>query len=189
MSVNLTKGTSVSLTKEAGSAGLKNITVGLGWDPAAEGNPIDLDASVIALGASGKVASDTDFVFFNNLTNADKSIVHQGDNLTGDGDGDDEQIKIDLSALAANVTRLDVVVNSFSGQSFTDVKNLTARVVNDANQTELVSFTADQLGSVKTNLIARLERQGDEWKFTAVGEPENEFATLIKSYGVHLEEK
>lgn len=186
MGVSLTKGQAVSLTKEAGSAGLKNVTVGLGWDPATEGKAIDLDASVVLLGADGKAAAETDFVFFNNLTNAEKTVVHTGDNLTGEGDGDDEQIKIDLAALPASVTRIDVQINSYSGQSFTEVKNLTARVVNDADGSELGTFEATQLGDVKANLIARLERQGDEWQFTAVGEPQSDFGALIKSYGVNV---
>src|SRR5690242_7645354 len=131
--ISLEKGQSVSLTKEAGSAGLANVTIGLGWDPAQEGKAIDLDAAVLLLGSDGKVASDTDFVFFNNLTNADKSVVHTGDNLTGEGEGDDEQIKVDLTKLSSSISRIDVLIWSYQGQPFSEVSNLTARVVNDAD--------------------------------------------------------
>lgn len=182
MSVNLVKGGTTNLTKEAGSAGLKNVSVGLGWDAATEGKAIDLDAAILILGADGKVSDPKQFVFFNNTESKDGSAVHSGDNRTGDGDGDDETIKIDLSKVTGD--KIEVLVWSYEGQSFDEVKGLSARVVNDADGAELAKFDAVDLGSVTGNLIARFEKQADEWHFTAVGEPNADWKALIASRGV-----
>ena len=177
MSISLTKNSSVSLTKEAGGNGLTRIALGVGWDMAAAtgffaklsgGNEsIDLDASCLAFDASGNVV---DVVWFRQLTSKDGSIRHSGDNLTGEGDGDDETIAIDLTKLPSNVETLVLTVTSFRGQTFDKVKNAFGRVIDLSNNKELARFDISDAGSYTGLILASLKRSGGDWNFKALGE-------------------
>jgi tellurium resistance protein TerD len=167
MSSLIKGGESFSLTKEA--PGLTKAVVGLGWDPVTDGKAIDLDAMAFLVDGSGKLVDQKSFVFFSNLQSADGSVVHSGDNLTGEGDGDDETITIDLPNVPTSVEQIVVAVYSYSGQPFTEVANVAARVVNGADNTELVRYEAGQLGDVKGVELGRLKRDGSDWTFEATG--------------------
>ena len=193
MGVSLSKGGNVSLTKEAGSAGLAAVTVGLGWDVrTTTGTDFDLDASAIACGADGKVASDKHFVFFNNLTSPDGSIQHTGDNLTGEGEGDDEAIKVNVASVPAEIDKIVFPVSIYDGenrsQSFGQVRNAFIRVVNQANNTELARYDLSEDASTETTMVfGELYRSGAEWKFRAVGQGyASGLAGIAKDYGVNV---
>ncbi|MEP3665802.1 MAG: TerD family protein [Roseibium sp.] len=174
MAVNLSKGGNVSLTKEA--PGLTAVTVGLGWDVrATDGADFDLDASVFVLGADGKVRSDADFIFFNNKSGVDGAVEHQGDNRTGEGEGDDEQVKVDLSKLPADVDKLVFAVTIHdaekNNQNFGQVSKAFMRVVNQAGEAEIARFDLSEDGATEAALVfGELYRHGEEWKFRAVGQ-------------------
>ena len=176
MVVNLGKGGNVSLTKEAGSAGLRAVTVGLGWDVrTSTGVDFDLDASALLCNASGKVASDAHFVFFNNLTSPDGSVEHTGDNLTGEGEGDDEQIKVDLNSVPAEVDKIVFPVSIYEAESrsqgFGQVRNAFIRIVNQTGGTEITRYDLTEDASTETAMVfGELYRSGAEWKFRAVGQ-------------------
>lgn len=193
MGVSLSKGGNVSLTKEAGSAGLAAVTVGLGWDiRTTTGTDFDLDASAIACGTDGKVASDKHFVFFNNLTSPDGSIQHTGDNLTGEGEGDDEAIKVNVASVPAEIDKIVFPVSIYDGenrsQSFGQVRNAFIRVVNQANNTELARYDLSEDASTETAMVfGELYRSGAEWKFRAVGQGyASGLAGIAKDYGVNV---
>ena len=169
MAVSLVKGGNVSLTKEAPTMNVA--MVGLGWDArSTDGQDFDLDASAFLLSASGKVRNDADFIFYNNLKSADGSVTHTGDNRTGEGDGDDEVINVNLSKLPANVEYLAFTVNSFRGQSFNDVDNAFCRVVDQTNK-ELARYQLTEQGAHTGIVIASLRRNNGNWDFTAHGHP------------------
>ncbi len=174
MGVSLTKGGNVSLTKAAPN--LTAVTVGLGWDArATTGVDFDLDASALGLGADHKIKSDQYFVFFNNLRSPDGSIEHLGDNLTGGGDGDDEQVKVDLSAVPPDVSSVVFAVSIYEGdsrqQSFGQVRNAFIRVVNQADSAELARYDLTEDASTETAMVfGELYRNGPEWKFRAIGQ-------------------
>ena len=176
MAVSLTKGGNVSLTKNAGPAGLTAVTIGLGWDArTTTGTDFDLDASAIMCGADGKVISDKHFVFFNNLTSADGSVQHAGDNLTGAGDGDDEQIRVNVAAVPAEVDKIVFPVSIYDAdsrsQSFGQVRNAYIRVENDADKAELARYDLSEDASTETAMVfGELYRSNGEWKFRAVGQ-------------------
>jgi tellurium resistance protein TerD len=176
MGVSLSKGGNVSLTKEAGAAGLTAVTVGLGWDVrTTDGSAFDLDASAIGVGANGKVVSDAHFVFFNNLTSPEGAIQHTGDNLTGEGEGDDEQIKVSVATLPAEVDKIVFPVSIYDAegrsQSFGQVRNAFIRVVNQADNSELARYDLTEDASTETAMVfGELYRNGAEWKFRAVGQ-------------------
>jgi tellurium resistance protein TerD len=191
--VVLSKGGNVSLTKEAGSAGLAAVVVGLGWDVrTTTGVDYDLDASALLCGANGKVLSDNHFVFYNNLTSPDGTVVHTGDNRTGAGEGDDEQININLADMAPEVEKIVIPVSIddavASGQNFGQVSNAFIRVVNQANNTELARFDLSEDASVETAMIyGELYRHQGDWKFRAVGQGyASGLAGIIKDYGVNV---
>jgi len=173
-SVSLAKNQTVSLTKQAG-ASLTKLDFGLGWDAAKKkgllgkmfggGGEIDLDASVVLLDSRG---TRLDTVWFRQKTSKCGSIKHSGDNLTGEGDGDDEVIVVDLTRLPSNVEYLAFTVNSFRGQTFNEVENAFCRVV-DQNRKELVKFELSEQGQHTGMLIASLQRKGGDWEFTAKG--------------------
>jgi tellurium resistance protein TerD len=174
MAVSLVKGGNVSLTKEAPSMNVA--LVGLGWDArVTDGQAFDLDASVFLVGENGKVLSDSHFVFYNNTTSPDGGAVqHQGDNRTGEGDGDDEQVKIDLTKVAADVKKLVFAVTIHEAdsrkQNFGMVSNSFMRVVNNDNGSEIARFDLSEDASTETAMIfGELYRHGAEWKFKAVG--------------------
>ncbi|MFF7601450.1 TerD family protein [Streptomyces mirabilis] len=150
--------------------------VGLGWDVrTTTGADFDLDASALLLNESGKVVSDQHFVFYNNLKSADGSVEHTGDNLTGEGEGDDESIKVNLAAVPADVTRIVFPVSIHDaenrGQSFGQVRNAFIRVANQAGGAELARYDLSEDASTETAMVfGELYRNGAEWKFRAVGQ-------------------
>ncbi len=191
MAVSLSKGGNVSLSKEA--PGLNNVIVGLGWDPrATDGAEFDLDASVFICGENGKVRADTDFIFYNNKKSSDGSVEHLGDNRSGEGEGDDEQVTIDLGKVSADVKKLVFAVTIHEGgtrnQNFGQVSNAFMRVVNADGGTELARYDLSEDYSVETALIfGEVYRHNDEWKFKAVGAGfEGGLGPLAASHGVNI---
>ena len=174
MGVSLTKGGNVSLTKSA--PGLTAVAVGLGWDiRTTTGVDFDLDASAILAGVDGKVLSDKHFVFFNNMKSVDGSVEHTGDNVTGEGEGDDEVIKVNLAAVPAEVDKIVFPVSIYEGgsraQSFGQVRNAFIRVVNQADNAEIARYDLSEDASTETAMVfGELYRNGAEWKFRAVGQ-------------------
>ncbi|MFB7026438.1 MULTISPECIES: TerD family protein [unclassified Streptomyces] len=183
MGVSPAKGGNVSLSKEA--PGLTTVVVGLGWDVrTTTGADYDLDASALLLNEAGKAPSDRHFVFYNYLTSPDGSVEHTGDNLTGEGDGDDESIKVGLSAVPADVQRIVFPVSvqrivfpvsvhdaANRGQSFGQVRNAFIRVVNQANGAELARYDLSEDAATETAMVfGEPYRHGAEWKFRAVGQ-------------------
>lgn len=174
MSISLTKGQKISLTKADGSA-LTRVFMGLGWDPEtsrglfgkAKGKSIDLDASCIMLDESRSVV---DAVWFRQLRSHDGSIQHSGDNLTGDGDGDDEVIAVDLTRVPASVHTLVFTVNSYSRQGFSDVANASCRLVDETTNQEVATYDLSAKGPHTGMTMAKLYRNGAEWKLAAIGE-------------------
>lgn len=193
MGVSLSKGGNVSLTKAA--PGLSAVNVGLGWDVrTTTGADFDLDASALLCGADGKVVSDQHFVFFNNLTSPDGSVEHTGDNLTGEGEGegDDEMIKVSLAGVPAEVEKIVFPVSIHDadarGQSFGQVSNAFIRVVNQADNAELARYDLTEDYSTETALVfGELYRNGAEWKFRAVGQGyASGLAGIAKDFGVNV---
>ncbi|MFC7308566.1 TerD family protein [Streptomyces monticola] len=174
MGVSLSKGGNVSLTKEA--PGLTAITVGLGWDiRTTTGTDFDLDASAILTKEDGKVSSDANFVFFNNLKSPDGSVEHTGDNTTGEGEGDDEQIKVNLAGVPAEIAKIVFPVSIYDAenrqQSFGQVRNAFIRVVNQDGGTEIARYDLSEDASTETAMVfGELYRHGAEWKFRAIGQ-------------------
>jgi tellurium resistance protein TerD len=174
MSVTLTKGGNVSLTKQA--PGLTNVTVGLGWDlRTTTGADFDLDASALMIGSNGTVLSDAHFIFFNNLKSPDGSVEHTGDNLTGEGEGDDEQIKVNLAAVPPECEKIVFPVSIYEAearqQSFGQIRNAFIRVVNQADDNELARYDLSEDASTETAMnFGELYRHNGEWKFRAVGQ-------------------
>ncbi|MFF8959084.1 TerD family protein [Streptomyces sp. NPDC014894] len=174
MGVSLSKGGNVSLSKEA--PGLSAVVVGLGWDVrSTTGTDFDLDASALLVDAGGKVLSDQHFIFFNNLKSPDNSVEHTGDNLTGEGEGDDEQIKVNLAGVPAEAAKIVFPVSIHEGesrnQSFGQVRNAFIRVVNQAGGAELARYDLSEDASTETAMVfGELYRNGAEWKFRAVGQ-------------------
>ncbi|GAC84926.1 TerD family protein [Gordonia paraffinivorans] len=191
MGVSLSKGGNVSLTKEA--PGLTAIAVGLGWDVrTTTGADFDLDASAIALGTNKKVLSDQHFVFFNNLRSPDGSIEHTGDNLTGEGEGDDEVINVDLASVPPEIDTIVFPVSIYDadarGQSFGQVRNAFIRVVNRANGSEIARYDLTEDASTETAMVfGEVYRHGAEWKFRAVGQGyASGLAGIARDFGVNV---
>ncbi len=174
MGVSLSKGGNVSLTKEA--PGLSAVLVALGWDArTTTGAEFDLDASALLCNETGRVASDGNFVFFNNLKSPDGSVEHTGDNLTGEGEGDDETIKVNLSAVPADVAKIVFPVSIYDAetrlQNFGQVRNAYIRVVNQAGGQEIARYDLSEDASTETAMVfGELYRNGAEWKFRAIGQ-------------------
>ena len=192
MAVSLKKGQKVDLTKT--NPGLKEILIGLGWDinKYDGGKDFDLDSSVFMLAANGKVRDDEDFVFYGNLKHKSGAVEHLGDNLTGAGEGDDEQIKIDLSKVPADIEKIDFTVTIYEAeerkQNFGQVENAFIRVVNSVNNEELIRYDLGEDFSIETAvIIGELYRNKGEWKFNAIGSGfEGGLASLGKNYGVNV---
>ena len=190
MPISLKKGQKVSLTK--GNPGLKNVVVGLGWDTNAydTGSDFDLDAAAFCLTDSGKVASQNDFVFFGNLSHPSGAITHLGDNLTGAGDGDDEQIKIDLSKVPAEITKIAFTVTIYEAearrQNFGQVSNAFVRIFDENTGEELLRYDLGEDFSIETAVVfGELYKNGDEWKFNAIGSGyQGGLAALCNMYGI-----
>ncbi|NJP42244.1 TerD family protein [Actinacidiphila epipremni] len=174
MGVSLSKGGNVSLTKEAPN--LQAVVVGLGWDArTTTGADFDLDASALLTDEAGKVLSDQHFVFFNNLRSPDGSVEHTGDNLTGEGEGDDEVINVNLVGVPADVAKIVFPVSIYDAesrqQSFGQVRNAYIRVLNAADQRELARYDLTEDASTETAMVfGELYRHGGEWKFRAIGQ-------------------
>jgi tellurium resistance protein TerD len=191
MGVSLSKGGNVSLTKEA--PGLTDVLVGLGWDVrTTDGADFDLDASAILLNDSDKAISDKHFVFFNNLKSPDNTVEHTGDNLTGEGEGDDEAIKVNLAQMGQDVQKIVFPVSIYDAdsrsQSFGQVRNAFIRVVNAANNSEIARYDLSEDASTETAMVfGELYRNGAEWKFRAVGQGwTSGLAGIAKDYGVNV---
>lgn len=193
MPVSLQKGQKVSLTK--GNPGLKNVVVGLGWDVNAfdTGGDFDLDAAAFLLTDSGKVSKSEDFVFYGNLAHPSGSVTHQGDNLTGVGEGDDEQIKIDLSKVPENVTKIAFTVTIYEPekrkQNFGQINNAFIRIYNEENGEEMFRYDLGEDFSIETAAVfGELYKNGAEWKFNAIGSGfQGGLAALCANYGVDVE--
>jgi len=191
MALSLQKGGNLSLTKEA--PGLSKILVGLGWDPrATDGAEFDLDASAFLLGSSGKVRSDADFIFYNQLKSSEGSVEHTGDNRTGEGEGDDEMLKVDLNRVPADVEKIVFTVTIHEAdarkQNFGQVSNAFIRIVNEQTNTEVVRYDLAEDASTETAMIfAELYRHNIEWKFRAIGQGfKGGLKALANSYGLNF---
>lgn len=181
MSVSLQKGQKISLDKEAGGA-LTKIIMGLGWDVVqvkskglfgfggSQSVDIDLDASCLMFDEQSHLV---DTVWFRQLRSRDGSVLHTGDNRTGAGDGDDEQIVVQLNQVPANIKSLVFTVNSFTGQNFSQVENATCRLVNAANNQEVARFNLSTLGPHTAQIMAKVYKHNGEWKMHAIGETGN----------------
>jgi len=191
MAVSLSKGGNVSLSKEA--PGLSEVIVGLGWDPrVTDGTEFDLDASVFVTGENGKVLDDASFIFYNNKTSADGSVEHQGDNRSGEGEGDDEQVTVKLTGLAPAVKKLvfAVTIHEAEGrnQNFGQVSNAFIRVVNKADNKEIARYDLSEDASTETAMIfGEVYKHNDEFKFKAIGQGfAGGLKPLAESYGVNI---
>ena len=191
MAISLQKGGNISLSKE--SPGLNKVKVGLGWDVrVTDGADYDLDASAFLLSESGKVRSSADFIFYNQLKSADGSVVHTGDNRTGEGEGDDEEILVTLNSVPADVQKIAFVVTIHdaekNGQNFGQISSAFIRIVNLDNNAEIARFDLSEDASTNTAInFGELYRHGGEWKFRAVGEGSSGgLSALAKNYGVSL---
>jgi tellurium resistance protein TerD len=190
MAISLQKGGNVNLSKEA--PGLTKVIIGLGWDPrATDGKEFDLDGSAFLLKADGKVRGDNDFIFYNNLKSSDGSVTHTGDNRSGEGEGDDERLVVDLSQVPAEVDRLAVAVTIHEAeqrnQNFGMVSRAYIRCLNADGEKEIARYDLSEDGSIETAMIfGELYRAGSEWKFRAVGQGyKGGLGPLARSYGVN----
>lgn len=189
--LTLTKGNNLSLTKS--DPGLDKVHIGLGWDPrTTTGDAFDLDASALLLGADGKVRSSADFIFYNQPSAADGSVVHKGDNRSGEGDGDDESIAVHLSNLASDIARIVFVVSIDQAdarrQNFGQVRSAYCRVVNQETDSEVVRYDLSEDAAPETCMIfSELYRHNGEWKFKAVGQGyASGLAGVAADFGVQL---
>jgi tellurium resistance protein TerD len=193
MAVSLTKGGNISLTKEAGASGLAKVTVGLGWDArTTTGDAFDLDASAILCNDTGKARGDDDFVFYGHLISGDGTVVHQGDERTGETAGDDEQIKVNVAGVAADVDKIVFSASIYEadkrGQSFGQVRKAYIRIVNDADGSELARYDLSEDASTEAAMVfGELYRNGAEWKFRAVGQGyQAGLAGIAKDFGLNV---
>ena len=191
MGISLSKGGNISLSKEA--PGLARILIGLGWDVrATDGKEFDLDASAFLLTVNGKVRSDADFIFYNQLKSSDGSVEHTGDNRTGDGDGDEEAIKVDLTRVPADIDKIAIAVTIHDAtqraQNFGMVSGAFIRVVNSDNNVEITRFDLSEDASIETAMIfGEVYRHGADWKFRAVAQGfKNGLNGLCTMYGVNV---
>jgi tellurium resistance protein TerD len=191
MAISLQKGGNVNLSKEA--PGLSKMTVGLGWDTrVTDGAAFDLDGAVFLVKADGKVRTDADFVFYNNLKSTDGSVVHSGDNTTGAGDGDDETVTIDLTLVPADVEKIVLAVTIHDAearkQNFGMVSKAFVRCVNASGNAEIARYDLSEDSSTEGAMVfGEVYRAGADWKFKAVGQGfKGGLGPLAKSYGVNV---
>ena len=191
MAISLQKGGNVNLSKEA--PGLKKMTIGLGWDTrATDGAAFDLDGAIFLLNAAGKVRSDADFVFYNNLKSTDGSVTHSGDNTTGAGEGDDETVTIELANVPADVDKVAICVTIHDAetrkQNFGQVSKAFVRCVNANGNTEIARYDLSEDGSTEAAMVfGEVYRAGVEWKFRAIGQGfKGGLGPLAKNYGVNV---
>jgi tellurium resistance protein TerD len=190
LAISLTKGQKVDLTKT--NPGLTKVTVGLGWDTNKYdgGKDFDLDVSVFLANAAGKVEGERNFIYFNNRQNENGSVVHTGDNRTGAGDGDDEQINIDLPNVPANVEKIAFTITIYEAQdrnqNFGQVSNAYVRILSEASGAELIRFDLGEDFSIETGVVVgELYRHSGEWKFSAIGSGYKDgLAGLVRDYGL-----
>lgn len=190
MPINLTKGQKVDLTK--GNPGLKGVMVGLGWDINAfdSGSDFDLDAAAFMCDANGVCPTEKEFIFYGNLVHSTESVQHMGDNLTGGGDGDDEEIMIDLEKVPANIEKIAFTVTIYEAekrrQNFGQVSNAFIRIVDSSNNTELIRYDLGEDFSIETAVVVgELYRNNGEWKFNAIGSGfQGGLAALCGHYGI-----
>ncbi len=193
MPVSLQKGQKVSLTK--GNPGLKKVVVGLGWDVNQfdTGGDFDLDAAAFMLTDTGKVSRQEDFVFFGNLKHPSGSVEHMGDNLTGAGDGDDEQIKVDLSRMPENITKIAFTVTIYEPekrrQNFGQINNAFIRIYNEETGEEMLRYDLGEDFSIETAAVfGEVYKNGSEWKFNAIGSGyQGGLAALCANYGIDVQ--
>ena len=192
MPINLTKGQKVDLTK--GNPGLKKLMVGLGWDVNAfdSGADFDLDAAAFMLGDNGKCPTEKEFIFYGNLTHPSEALKHMGDNLTGEGEGDDEQIFVDLSKIPSNVSKVAFTVTIYEaesrGQNVGQVSNSFIRIVDESTGQELIHYDLGEDFSIETAVVVgELYKYNGEWKFNAIGSGfQGGLAALCGHYGIEV---
>ena len=192
MPINLSKGQKVDLTK--GNPGLRKIMVGLGWDVNAfdSGAAFDLDAAAFMLGQNGKCPTENEFIFYKNLEHSSGAVKHMGDNLTGEGEGDDEQILIDLTLIPANVDKVAFTVTIYDSdarrQNFGQVSNSFIRIVDETTGQELIRYDLGEDFSIETAVVVgELYRHGGEWKFNAIGSGfQGGLDALCGHYGIEV---
>lgn len=192
MPINLSKGQKVDLTK--GNPSLKNIMVGLGWDINAfdSGCDFDLDAAAFMCGANGKCPTEKEFIFYGNLVHASEAVKHMGDNRTGSGDGDDEQILVDLTKIPANVERIAFTATIYEAderrQNFGQVSNAYIRIVDEVTGEELIRYDLGEDFSIETAVVVgELYKHNGNWKFNAIGSGfQGGLAALCGHYGIEV---
>lgn len=192
MPINLSKGQKVDLTK--GNPSLKNIMVGLGWDVNAfdSGSDFDLDAAAFMCGANGKCPTEKEFVFYGNLVHPSEDVKHMGDNRTGEGEGDDEQIEIDLTKIPANIERIAFTATIYDAdvrrQNFGQVSNAYIRIVDEATNQELIRYDLGEDFSIETAVVVgELYKHNGDWKFNAIGSGfQGGLAALCGHYGIEV---
>ena len=192
MAINLVKGQKIDLTK--GNPSLKKVIIGLGWDTNkySGGHDFDLDASVFLVGSNGKTNHDEDFIFYNNLKSRNEAVIHKGDNRTGVGDGDDEQIFLEFAKMPADVDKMSITVTIHEalerGQNFGQVSNAYVRVINEETNEEILRYDLGEDFSIETALVVcEIYRNGSEWKFSAVGSGfQGGLAALCNHYGLDV---
>lgn len=192
MPISLTKGQKVDLTK--GNPSLKKIMVGLGWDVNAfdSGADFDLDAAAFLLGENGKCPTEKEFVFYNNLEHVSGAVKHMGDNLTGEGEGDDEQIEVDLTMIPQNIAKVAFTVTIFDSdvrrQNFGQVSNAYIRIVDETTGQELIRYDLGEDFSIETAVVVgELYRNNGQWKFNAIGSGfQGGLAALCGHYGIQV---
>lgn len=192
MGITLKKGEKINLTK--GNPGLKNIKLGLGWDinNFDNGYDYDLDVSIFMVGQSGKVERDEDFIFYNNLKHISGAVEHLGDNRTGEGDGDDEEILVDLKLMPNHIQKIAIAVTIYEAkerrQNFGQVSNSYIRVINSENEEEILRYDLGEEFSIETAIVScELYKYNGEWKFSAVGSGfEGGLEALCKNYGLNV---
>lgn len=190
MPISLTKGQKVDLTK--GNPGLKNVMVGLGWDVNAfdSGTDFDLDAAAFMLGEDGRCPTEKEFIFYGNLVHSSEAVKHMGDNLTGEGEGDDEQIMIDLGKIPANISKIAFTVTIYDAdtrrQNFGQVSNAYIRIVDESSGTELIRYDLGEDFSIETAVVVgEMYKNNGEWKFNAIGSGfQGGLAALCGHYGI-----
>ena len=192
MAIQLSKGQRIDLTKNDPT--LQKIVIGLGWDVKNfdGGQDFDLDASIFLLDESGKCRNELDFIFYNNLQSQDGSVIHTGDNRTGEGDGDDEQIKIDLAKVPSDVSRIAITVTIHDAevrrQNFGQIANAFVRLVNEDTDVETLRFDLGEDFSIETAVVfCELYRHSGDWKFNAIGSGyQGGLAALVNAYGLNV---
>lgn len=193
MPISLQKGQKVSLTKD--NPGLSKVVVGLGWDTNRfdTGGAFDLDTAAFLLGSNGRTTNSGDFVFYGNLKHASGAVEHLGDNTTGDGDGDDEQIKVDLTKVPDNISRIAFTVTIYEAeerrQNFGQVQNAYIRIFDETNGQEILRYDLGEDFSIETAAVfAELYKSNNEWKFNAIGSGyQGGLAALCANYGIDVE--